>query len=150
MRLADYLTMTNLVCGVLAILLGDLLTGTILVLLGAFFDFLDGRVARRQGPTSMGGELDSLADMVTFGLAPAVLLFSTIGFWVVTIPLAAAYRLARFNTQPKKKEFVGLPTPAAAIILLLSAWLPVPEIILGGLVIIIAVLMVSTIKVKKP
>lgn len=150
MKLADSITLFNLFCGILAILLNELLLGTILILLGALFDFLDGKIARIYGPSKLGAELDSLADLVTFGVAPAVLVFTANTFAVILFPLAAAYRLARFNTQQKKQYFIGLPTPAAAILLLLFAWLPfMSSILLNIIVLALSFLMISTIKVKK-
>ncbi|HLG05263.1 MAG TPA: CDP-diacylglycerol--serine O-phosphatidyltransferase [Gemmatimonadales bacterium] len=97
-----------------------------LIFLAAVLDSLDGRVARRMGTGSrFGAELDSLVDMVSFGVAPALLIyfleFSTAGRfgWIVCFifVVAAALRLARFNVlahgRPASRSFIGLPSPAA-------------------------------------
>jgi CDP-diacylglycerol--serine O-phosphatidyltransferase len=100
-----------------------------LIILAAFFDFLDGLVARfSKSYSRFGVELDSLADIVSFGVAPAVLLvsFSLIsrGHWAWILGfvflMAGTFRLARFNlsaTLEKKANFVGLPLPSAAIVI---------------------------------
>ena len=123
-------TMGNLVCGFLAILAvteGEIITACWLVILAAFLDLLDGKVARLSGYTSKFGlELDSLADFLSFGIAPAVLVHTIklkgMGNWgwiigIVYI-MAASFRLARYNLMSQsdeKKCFVGLPAPAAAL-----------------------------------
>lgn len=96
----------------------------ILVLLGALFDVLDGAVARWLRVSSpMGAQLDSLADLVTFGVAPALLLFHLLlregqhvwAFTPLLLPLFSAWRLARFNVRhdvAPSTTFEGLPTPA--------------------------------------
>ncbi|MFH1373481.1 MAG: CDP-diacylglycerol--serine O-phosphatidyltransferase [bacterium] len=122
-------TMGNVVCGFLAILSafeGNITTACWFVILAGFLDALDGRVARISGGVSQFGiELDSLADFLSFGVAPAVLVYSiklnALGKWgwIISIVyiMAAAYRLARFNLladTDEKKDFLGLPVPAAA------------------------------------
>lgn len=109
------------------------------IVLAAVFDGIDGRVARLLKATSrFGAELDSLADFVNFGVAPAVIIFTwalqdmkNIGWiGVMIFALCAALRLARFNVsldveQPawKGNYFVGVPVPAGAIVLLLPLYL---------------------------
>lgn len=122
-------TMGNVVCGFLAILSGfegQITTACWLIILGAFLDGLDGKIARLSGTTSQFGvELDSLADFLTFGVAPAIIVYieklQHLGKWGWLISIvyivAASYRLARFNLladTEEKKSFIGLPTPAAA------------------------------------
>ncbi|HHI02015.1 MAG TPA: CDP-diacylglycerol--serine O-phosphatidyltransferase [candidate division Zixibacteria bacterium] len=123
-------TMGSVVCGFLAILSafeGELITACWLVILAGFLDGLDGKIARLSGATSRFGiELDSLADFLSFGVAPAVIIYvaklQMLGKWgwligVVYI-MAASYRLARYNllaTTEEKMDFVGLPVPAAAM-----------------------------------
>jgi len=124
-------TMGNLFCGFASILVsvrGEHLTEAAwLIIFAAFFDFLDGLVARlSKGASKFGVELDSLADMVSFAVAPAVLLYSfkmiSFGNWGwflgFTFIMAGAYRLARFNLDVKletKGNFLGLPIPVAAV-----------------------------------
>lgn len=99
------------------------------ILAAAVFDMLDGRVARLlNAETAFGAELDSLCDMVSFGLAPAVLIYlwalaplQKLG-WLAAflITACAALRLARFNVQlasQDKRYFQGLPTPATALLI---------------------------------
>ncbi|GBF27077.1 phosphatidylcholine synthase [bacterium MnTg02] len=109
------------------------------IVLAAVFDALDGRIARLLKATSrFGAELDSLADFVNFGVAPAIIIFTwalgelkSLGWIIVLVfALCAALRLARFNValdadQPdwKGNYFVGVPAPAAAIIVLLPLYL---------------------------
>jgi CDP-diacylglycerol--serine O-phosphatidyltransferase len=111
-----------------------------LIVFAALLDGIDGRIARLLKASSrFGAELDSLADFVNFGVAPALLIFNwglgslkSLGWICVMIfALASALRLARFNVaieddqQPKwrKEFFMGMPTPAAAIIVLLPVYL---------------------------
>ncbi len=104
-----------------------------LVLLSLIFDGLDGRVARLTGTTSkFGVEFDSLADIVAFGVAPAMILFAYVGhlYGKLGIIISGLYvvfgaiRLARFNVTTNQKEpnvFIGLPIPAAAVFVV--SWL---------------------------
>ncbi len=125
-------TMGNVVCGFLSIMSafeGNITTACWFIILAAFLDVLDGKIARLSGSTSQFGiELDSLADFLSFGVAPATLVFAiklnTLGKWgwmiSIVYIMAAAYRLARFNLladTDEKKEFLGLPVPAAALAL---------------------------------
>ncbi len=122
-------TMGNAVCGFLAILSvfdGQIIDACWLVIFAGFLDALDGKVARLSGGTSQFGvELDSLADFLSFGCAPAVIVhslkLSQFGKWGAIISIvyimAAAYRLARYNVMAdteEKRDFVGLPVPMAA------------------------------------
>lgn len=120
---------------VIAGMQGQFEAGAIAIFVAMIFDGLDGRVARMTNSSSaFGAEYDSLADMVSFGLAPALLLyqwalqdFDKLG-WVVAFvyTAAAALRLARFNTQvgvADKRYFQGLPSPAAAALLAGLVWM---------------------------
>jgi CDP-diacylglycerol---serine O-phosphatidyltransferase len=105
---------------------GDYKTAALWILASSIFDGLDGKVARLTGTSSkFGVEFDSLADVVSFGAAPGLLMycwalkpFGRLGWLAGFLFLAcAALRLARFNVQVdtvESKRFVGLPTPAAA------------------------------------
>lgn len=114
---------------------GDYELGAIAIFVAMVFDGLDGRVARMTNSCSaFGAEYDSLADMISFGLAPALLMyqwalndFGKLG-WIVAFiyTVAAALRLARFNTQvgtADKRYFQGLPSPAAAALLAAFVWM---------------------------
>lgn len=125
-------TMGNLFCGFLSILSsieGEIGNACRFILLGFFLDGLDGFVARMSNAASrFGVELDSLADLVTFGLAPAVLMYHVqlraLGKWgwmlAFVFVMCGAFRLARFNItvkSPTRTTFEGLPIPAAAALL---------------------------------
>ena len=109
-----------------------------MVILAGILDGLDGRIARMTGTTSeFGKELDSLSDFLSFGLAPALVLyhwgFAELGkagwFLVFLLPVAGALRLARFNVQSAtgdKRYFVGLPIPAAAAAAVLPLYFLAP------------------------
>ena len=128
--LPNLLTTGNLFCGfygIVAAINRDFRTAAIAILFACLFDILDGKVARLTGSNSrFGVEYDSLADLVAFGVAPAVLVylwalkpFGRLG-WVAAFLFVAcgALRLARFNVQVdsvSKKYFVGLPIPGAAL-----------------------------------
>jgi CDP-diacylglycerol--serine O-phosphatidyltransferase len=119
---------------VIAGIQGVFTLGAIAILLAMIFDGLDGRIARMTNSCSaFGAEYDSLADMVSFGLAPSLLMyqwmlhdFGKLGWLVAFIyTVAAALRLARFNTQigvEDKRYFQGLPSPAAAALLASLIW----------------------------
>ena len=128
-QIPNSLTLLNMLCGCLGILF--LFTDSLnyipyLLGISLFADFLDGLVARALGVSSpIGKELDSLADVVSFGVAPTIVLFY---YWqsVFTdgitfcapfaIALFAAFRLAKFNsTEQNNDYFRGLPTPALAV-----------------------------------
>ncbi len=122
-------TVGNMICGFTSILhstSGKIVSAAWLIILGAFFDLLDGKVARLTSASSeMGVELDSLADFLTFGISPGILLFSlgiyNMKNWGFVIPilflLAGSFRLARYNITADphyKSDFQGLPIPLAA------------------------------------
>ena len=138
-NLANIFTLLNLFfgfTGIIHVVHGDLELGCYLLFAAGVFDLLDGYVARLTKSTSdIGKELDSLADMVSFGVLPAVIMMSLIlkthREWVYMITMtdipvvallafiltaAAAIRLAKFNLHGASSEhFTGLPTPAMAI-----------------------------------
>lgn len=127
-HIPNALTCCNLLCGALSVICvvydGNFAVAFALILMGAVFDFLDGFMARLLGVSSpIGKELDSLADDITFGLAPASMLFMYIfeplGYWALVALLVApfsALRLAKFNLDERQTtSFIGLATPANAI-----------------------------------
>jgi CDP-diacylglycerol--serine O-phosphatidyltransferase len=186
--LPNLLTAGNLLCGFFALTWifqfesrGDLqlVQRAIWLILGAFAcDFLDGRLARLGGKESaFGREFDSLADLVSFGVAPAFLVYRIVlpefpqtGWMVAAVYLACgALRLARFNVlsmRGQTKEFVGLPIPSAAAVIvsvtLFMVWIQKKDIVtpigtpehplgplrwvLWFLVLLVSGLMVSTVK----
>ena len=131
----NLLTLSNLFCGsvavVSALVWGDLKLAFGLMVLAAVFDFFDGFAARLLNQSSpIGLQLDSLADDISFGLAPAAIMYSLYqwmpGIWlpegypglaVFVFTACAALRLAKFNIDDTQRtEFCGLPSPAAALL----------------------------------
>jgi CDP-diacylglycerol--serine O-phosphatidyltransferase len=120
---------------VIAGIQGNFELGAIAILVAMVLDGLDGRIARMTNSCSaFGAEYDSLSDMISFGLAPALLMFQWVlhdfgklGWLIAFIyTVAAALRLARFNTQvgvADKRYFQGLPSPAAAGVLAALIWM---------------------------
>ncbi len=160
-------TLASLFCGfysIVSAINSDFKTAATAILVAAIFDALDGRVARMTHSTSQfGAELDSLCDMVSFGVSPAVLgylwalhPYGRYGWLAAFLYVAmTSLRLARFNAQDSKaesKNFVGLPCPAAAAMIsaavLFSHFLgitgEVKHISILLLVYILSYLMVST------
>ena len=150
--LPNFLTLGNLMCGVLAIIVTfyfhDYTTAFWLVILASVFDFFDGFAARLLGQSSpLGVQLASLADDVTFGVVPAVVMFDLFGcltsyygfdpvameylrYLVLIIAALSVLRLAKFNVDTTQtSEFCGLPTPANALMLLSLAMLYFEEYI---------------------
>src|SRR3954453_7659222 len=167
--LPSLLTMGNMFCGyacVVYAMRGEFETAAPFIGFAFIIDGLDGRIARLTGTTSaFGVEFDSLADIISFGIAPAILSFSwglqslgrlgwAAGFMFVA---CAAMRLARFNIQhaSDKRYFVGMPSPAAAAIPASTVYLypdglydyraALPAL---AMVLVPAVLMVTTIRFR--
>jgi CDP-diacylglycerol---serine O-phosphatidyltransferase len=168
----NMLTLAALCSGLTAIrfgLQGQMNLAVIAIIVAAFLDTLDGRVARRLGVTSrFGAELDSLSDFLCFGVAPALVLYmaslkdaGALG-WIVTLmfPMCSALRLARFNTALVADTpppawtgayFTGVPAPAGALLALiplvisleLKADWPRHPLIVGVVLVVVGGLMVS-------
>lgn len=140
-NIPNFITLANLTCGLFAIIFafkGNLTTASLCIFLGAFLDFFDGLAARLLKISGeFGKQLDSMADMVTFGVAPGFILFHFMFYLnndvifrhsmqnnsfffpaslALLIPIFSAYRLANFNIDSRQTDsFIGLPTPALAI-----------------------------------
>jgi CDP-diacylglycerol--serine O-phosphatidyltransferase len=149
-NLPNLITSSNFICGVMSIILaffGRLEISALLLILAMIFDFFDGFVARKLGISSpIGKDLDSLADLVSFGLAPGILMFITIELrlngnlgatylkfhdfqfhnytdWLslcaLSIPFFSLFRLAKFNNDTRQTDrFIGVPTPTSTIFFL--------------------------------
>lgn len=160
LRLPDLFTLLNSVLGlasVLAALQGDVKLSVIFIILATVADGLDGFMARRSGGGPLGKNLDSLADLVSFGVAPAVLAAAVIGhIWPIYIyALCGLYlicgtmRLARFNISPKNDRFFeGLPIPAAGMVVSASTLFGRQELTLV-LMLLLSLLMVSSFAYPK-
>ncbi len=196
-QIPNLFTLLNLVCGFVAIIfilqtgqsivyidgegysqvdLPEKITwGALLIFAAAIIDFLDGFVARLFKATSeMGKQLDSLADIVSFGVAPGLILYQLLRIsfareeggldtsmaWLlpaVLVPCAAAWRLAKFNLDDSQQfSFKGLPSPAAGLAIAslpLIIWFPVFEIqiylinkwIIYSVILVLSLLMVSNL-----
>ena len=143
-HIPNFITCLNVLSGSLAVLFaikGELTISVILIIAAAIFDFLDGMAARLlKAYSPMGKELDSLADIISFGLAPGMLMmvmmeyalfglnvraesFASLSMWELAcisasllIPVFSALRLAKFNIDTRQTDsFIGLPTPANAL-----------------------------------
>jgi len=141
-HIPNFITSLNLTAGFISIVLtlrGDIVNASWLILVAMIFDFLDGLSARLlKAYSDIGKELDSLADVVSFGVAPAIILYqllnsslATKGTWLsdtmgpgaililllpAVMPVCAALRLAKFNIDDSQTtSFKGLPTPANAL-----------------------------------
>jgi CDP-diacylglycerol---serine O-phosphatidyltransferase len=148
-----------LVAGVLSIqasLNHDYMRAAQLILTAALLDSIDGTLARQWNVASaLGAQLDSLADLVAFGVAPAVLVATAhfgdspvlAAILVSVFPIAGAYRLARFNTEDKSSFFAGIPITAAGTILACLSLLPLGpnHVWLIPIVLLLALLMVSKV-----
>ncbi len=150
-QIPNIITSLNLLCGITAVLFvvsGDLITASFFVFAGIFFDFFDGLAARLlHAQSAIGLQLDSLADMITSGVVPALVMVQLLSLattgtyldishiisadsWNVSlvmyvpfigllIAIASAYRLAKFNVDTRQTSgFIGLPTPANTLFIL--------------------------------
>lgn len=159
-------TLSNLAFGVLSLIMtfqGDYKMASLFILIAGLIDRYDGRVARFLDVSSeIGKELDSLADLVSFGVAPSILVFnlynfSELGFLgyllLLIFPMSGAYRLARYNITAFDGLFTGVPITAAGSFLALYSLLtmdrvgqPILPIIL---VVMFSYLMISKLRFKK-
>ena len=161
---ANTITLLNVIFGTLSLIYtmhGYFTTAAVFIILAVVMDGLDGRVARKLDIMSLlGKELDSLCDLVSFGVAPALLIYAQVmSHFVFSLGIIAAvlyivcgaYRLARFNVLNISDYFVGIPITMAgaivAIISLLAAWIPGNLIL--AILLLLALMMVSTFKVPK-
>lgn len=161
--LPNIVTLSNLIFGVISLWLtmeGQYKDAAVAILLAMVFDGLDGRLARRFKVTSdFGKELDSLSDLVSFGVAPALLAYASVlhllgyaGLAIAIIfAICGAIRLARFNVLNIKTYFIGIPItfagPLLSLFVLLSNRLPF--YFYPIITILLAYLMISKIRIPK-
>jgi len=174
-HIPNFLTLINMSLGltsVLVLLQTDHPYKTIiapaLIMLGGFVDFLDGYLARKlQVVSDIGKQLDSFADIITFGIAPIALInyISVCSYPVVIITasllfmMAGAYRLARYNLNDFSRHFAGLPITAAGIALAVHSivypfWAAsinsfVCIVVTTAFIILLSIMMISKIKIKR-
>jgi len=128
-HIPNSITLLNLLAGVIGIIWvinGNIVSGAYFIILAAVFDFFDGLTAKvLKVQSEIGKQLDSLADLVSFGVLPGMILFqmtkvgTEIGwlpYLTLIVPLLSAVRLAKFNLDTRQSDkFIGLPTPANAL-----------------------------------
>lgn len=166
-HIPNTITCCNLISGCIAIsyaMAGDPRMALLFIIIGAVFDFFDGMVARLLHVSSpIGKELDSLADVVTFGVAPSAIIFSEL--CIINFPSAleplrvyipylafivaafSALRLAKFNLDERQTtSFIGLPTPANALFWgsFVIGWAPIIESCKWALIIVLAMIALSS------
>ncbi|MBZ9636773.1 CDP-diacylglycerol--serine O-phosphatidyltransferase [Clostridium sp. FP1] len=162
----NILTFGNLIFGLLSLLMtfqANYMLSVIFILLAGIMDRYDGQVARLlQVSSELGKELDSLADLVSFGVAPSMLIFNLYNFislgylsYIVFLvyPVAGAYRLARYNCSKFDDVYTGIPITMAGMLVALYALLtlnsphnfPLTIIIMF----ILSYLMISKFQIKK-
>lgn len=160
---ANVITLTNLSLGGFAIVLGlhgNLRLSLLLIFVAALLDRFDGMIARKFNIESdLGKQLDSMSDIISFGVAPALLLYQGIlhefggpgSFFTVLYIASGAFRLARFNITESNGYFTGLPITAAGCLVTLS-FLAIPYIPAQSflfIIMIVSFLMVSSFKLRK-
>ena len=180
-NIPNFITLLNLTSGVLGIVFlmrGDIREAVYMVFLAGLFDFLDGLAARAlRAYSEIGKSLDSLADIVSFGVLPGLLVFKTLEInnftidllnnglpWLAFfIPAFSAVRLAIFNNDPEQStSFKGLPTPANAFLVVSAAYvyLSLPEakqvhtallaaVVISGCNLMVSGLRMFSFKIKK-
>ena len=170
LNIANFFTVLNLLCGLIAIVFfsnGLVNFGCLLIIFASFFDFLDGYFARKLNISSdFGKQADSLSDMISFGVAPAILLFDiTKGIlknnldytneiqivltssFVFIYSVAALIRLSLFNNQ--STHFNGIPSPVAALTVILLPFVEfeINLIIISCYVFILSFLMIMNLQI---
>ena len=157
-KFADILTLINVVFGLTSILFAITSRhslASIMLIIAVIFDYIDGKIAAlTKTNNEFGKELDSLADTISFGVAPAVF-----GFSLIQTPLAiiaftiflfcGILRLARYNIMNLKKEFEGMPITLNGIIVPLIYFLKVPFDYYPYIYLVLGILMVSSLRVRK-
>ncbi|MDR7132092.1 CDP-diacylglycerol--serine O-phosphatidyltransferase [Algoriphagus sp. 4150] len=128
-HIPNAVTLLNLLSGVVGIIWvinGNIVSGAYFIILAAVFDFIDGFAARLlKVQSEIGKQLDSLADLVSFGVLPGMILFQMakvgtriewLPYLTLIVPLLSAIRLVKFNLDTRQSDkFIGLPTPANAL-----------------------------------
>ncbi|MHB8063835.1 MAG: CDP-diacylglycerol--serine O-phosphatidyltransferase [Ruminiclostridium sp.] len=170
--LPNLLTFINLSLGIIALLFAikeEFIQASLLVMVAALTDRFDGKVARMLDSTSeLGKELDSLSDLISFGVAPIIIAWNIsfinlgiIGYLLaVLFPIAGAYRLARFNVTTFNNVFCGVPiTIAGAFLSIINlynsfskereTYSNVNTIVCALIVVLLSYLMISKFQIKK-
>ncbi|MDA9339544.1 CDP-diacylglycerol--serine O-phosphatidyltransferase [Polaribacter sp.] len=132
-HIPNLITLGNLFCGTIATIFavqGNFESAALFVVLGIIFDFFDGFAARLLKVSGeLGKQLDSLADMVTSGVVPGIIMYNlldntshavpSLKYFGLVLTLGACYRLAKFNIDTRQSDsFIGLPTPAMSLFII--------------------------------
>jgi CDP-diacylglycerol--serine O-phosphatidyltransferase len=167
LSLADIITLMNAVMGFLALLMvfsNQFQLAAAFILLGLLADGLDGIVARRIGNGQMGEYLESIADMISLSVAPIVLLYKTyydvvvaqfslhllLSVVLVFSLICSMIRLSSFSLLKEKRFFIGLPTSASAVFLVLTSFLKLDVWVILPCVVVFALAMISSVRFPKP
>ncbi|WP_069999186.1 CDP-diacylglycerol--serine O-phosphatidyltransferase [Cellulosilyticum sp. I15G10I2] len=175
-NIPNLITLVNLTLGVIAILMSVSgtygyysLPASFVILAASIADRFDGSLARKMNATSeLGKQLDSLSDMVSFGIAPAIIAWKLnffqlgfVGYLIILVfPIAGAYRLARYNITTVDDFYRGLPIPIAAVLLTMfniyyhfeimsNRHTIIHSIVVAVVIILLSLLMVSKFRLKK-
>jgi CDP-diacylglycerol--serine O-phosphatidyltransferase len=146
------------------IFIGKIHLSILFILIAILADGLDGIVARKTRQSKIGEYLDSMADMTSFGIAPAFFIYAVYHDFVsccfykhfillivlVVFLSLSIIRLASFHIMNDKKFFVGLPAPSGAIFLIIIAYLEIELVYILPAIIMISILMVSNVRFPKP
>lgn len=164
--LPNIFTLGNLSCGVMSLLMTyevNYKFASLFIILAALLDRYDGRIARALNVSSeIGKELDSLADLISFGVAPSLMVFSMNNFSslgiigyisLVIFPVAGAYRLAKYNISTFTGVFSGIPITCAGMIIAIYSLFNINKMLNTGfnicIVILLSYLMISKWEFKK-
>ena len=161
-NIPNIVTIMNLISGCVAVVLASRQSfglAFLFILLGAFFDFFDGVLARLLKTSSeIGKQLDSFADLTSFGIAPALICFYLfehiihgLAFIILLLPAIVAFRLSKFNiTESNQKTFSGMPSPIVGILfaslrytILSNEFLQSPSVSILMLVVLFSLLLSS-------
>ena len=162
-NIPNVVTIVNLICGIVSLRLTiaeNYTAAAAFILLSTFLDNIDGKLARKFDAVSdFGKELDSLADLVSFGVAPALLVYSVIlinAGWLgliaaIVFVICSALRLARFNSTEFSGRYQGLPITVAGgivalLVLVLSSW---NVFMILAFIVLLSYLMISKISIPK-
>ncbi|KYK30885.1 MAG: hypothetical protein AYK19_04480 [Theionarchaea archaeon DG-70-1] len=161
LKKADILTFLNISLGFAAmvfILNNNIDSAARLIIVAVVADGFDGYFARRSKTESeFGMNFDSLSDCISFGVAPALLIYSYVSEWWVTIisilyMAAGVLRLARYNVSFRGMEegtFIGMPIPIGALLMVLAVFGDLPVVLLAGAALFVSYLMVCSINFTK-
>lgn len=162
-QLANVITLVNLSFGAFAIIFvlhSNFHTALLFITFAAVFDRLDGYIARKfHIESDLGKQLDSLSDIISFGVAPALLLYQSVlytfgmtgAMFTILYIACGAIRLARFNIMEAQGYFIGLPITAAGCLMTLSYLFIgyVPAYYFMFITLILSLLMIGTFKIRK-